>query len=289
MAIMVLSKRACTRITLALDIVRKMNEGPYCGYHQLGTVKHRIDLCDVVSVEDAPVDEVECADPAVPRDGRNLCLKAVDRIRTKTGVDRHVRITIEKRIPVMGGLAGGSADAAATMFLINGLWELRLDVPELIALGRMTGMDVPYYFMGGTAFDDEAGQTLEPIAARCRFVFVLACPGFGVSTKDAYAGVDLGATGRMVAMTGELRRALVAGDRGRALGLMHNDFELSLFPRLPRLMSLKQELLDAGCSAAFLTGSGSTVVGVVGDMTQAAAVQKAMTCRTLVASTLSEK
>jgi 4-diphosphocytidyl-2-C-methyl-D-erythritol kinase len=283
---MLLTQNSYTRVTLALDIVRKMPDGLYKGYHELGTVKHRIDLCDVVSVEDAQADSVECDDPAVPRDGRNSCLKAAGLLRKESGLDRHARITIKKRIPVMGGLAGGSANAAATIALLNELWGLRLTLAELIALGRAVGMDVPYYFIGGTAFDSEAGGRLEPITTPCSFVFVLACPEFGVSTKEAYAGVDYGAVGRACNRTSGLRGALESGEPDKAVTLFHNDFELPVFALFPRCAALKKELLDAGCRAAVLTGSGSTVIGVARDLAHAAAVQKSISCRTIISSTL---
>jgi len=284
---MKLTQNSCTRITLALDIVRAITDGPYQGYHELGTVKHRIDLCDTISVEESRVDAVECDDPAVPCDGRNICLIVAGLVREKYGLDRHVRVSINKRIPVMGGLAGGSANAAATLALLNELWELRLGIPELVVLGRSAGMDVPYYFIGNTAFDSEAGLRLEPIATACSFVFVLACPDFGVSTKEAYAGIDYTAVGRRQDVTVHLCRALEAGSSDKVVRFMHNDFECSVFGRFPRLSALRQELLDAGCSAALLTGSGSTVIGVAQDMAHAEKVRSKVSCRTIISSTFS--
>jgi 4-diphosphocytidyl-2-C-methyl-D-erythritol kinase len=281
-----LVKNSCTRVTLALDIVRRLADGPYAGYHELGTVKHRIDLSDTVTAEDAPADILECDDPAVPLDGSNVCLKAVSLVQKKYGIDRHVRIAIVKRIPVMGGLAGGSANAAATLSLLNALWELGLPDAELAALGRTIGMDVPYYFTGWTAFDAEAGLRLEPVATKCMFDFVLACPEFGVSTEEAYAGIDYRATGRNRGKTARLRGALESDDCDGAVSNIHNDFELSLFVRFPRLKEVWQELLGAGCRAAFLSGSGSTVVGVAQDRQHAEKVKEKISCRTIIASTL---
>jgi len=284
---MKLTQNSCTRVTLALDIVRAITEGPYKGYHELGTVKHRIDLCDTVSVEDSRADTVECDDPAVPCDGRNICIKVAGLVREKYGIDRHIRVSINKRIPVMGGLAGGSANAAATLALLNELWELRLGIPELVVLGRSAGMDVPYYFIGNTVFDSEAGLRLEPVATACSFVFVLACPDFGVPTKEAYAGIDYTAVGRRRDMTAQLRRALEAGNSEKVIRFLHNDFEGSVFGKFPRLSALRLELLDAGCSAALLTGSGSTVIGVAKDMAHAEKIRKRVSCRTIIASTFS--
>jgi 4-diphosphocytidyl-2-C-methyl-D-erythritol kinase len=283
---MQLTGNSYTRVTLALDVVRMVADGLYKGYHELGTVKHQIDLCDTISVEDARADAVGCDDPAVPCDGRNICLRVAHLMRVKYGFDRHVRITIKKRIPVMGGLAGGSANAATTLALLNKLWDMGLTVSELTALGRDAGMDVPYYFIGGTAFDSEAGLRLEPVVTRCTFVFVLACPDFGVPTKEAYAEIDYAAAGKCAERTGQLLNALLTGNRERAVSFMHNDFELSVFKKFSRLPAIKNELLDAGCTAAFLTGSGSTIVGVAHDLAQTEKIRKKVSCKTIISSTL---
>ena len=275
-----------TRVTLALDIVRRIPDGPYKGYHELGSIKHQIDLCDIVGIEEADADRIECDDPLVPRDGRNSCLAVVVRVRKKFGIDRKVRITIEKRIPVRGGLAGGSANAATTLSILNRLWGLGLSIAECIDLGRLIGMDVPYYFIGRSAFDSEAGLRLEPIDSKCSFVFVLACPEFGVSTAEAYRGLDYDTIGRNRARTAALRAALEAGD-ARAIGpCMHNDFESSVFSRYPGLAAIKNELLASGCDAALLTGSGSTVIGITRDERHADKVCASVSCRTTVAKTL---
>jgi 4-diphosphocytidyl-2-C-methyl-D-erythritol kinase len=284
---MMLTRNAYTRVTLALDIVRPIPGGKYKGYHELGAVKHQIDLCDAVSVEESKSDGIECDDSAVPCDGRNVCLKVSRLLKEKFSIGRSVRISIRKRIPVMGGLAGGSADAAATIALLNELWELGLTTRQMIEVGRNVGMDVPYYFIGGTAFDSEAGLQLEPICTGCSFVFVLAYPGFGVSTKEAYAGIDYTAVGRRQELTGRLRKALEKDDMNGVIPLLHNEFELSIFSRIPRLSVIRQELLTAGCSAAQLTGSGSTVIGIARDRVHAEEIGKKISCRTIVSSTLS--
>jgi 4-diphosphocytidyl-2-C-methyl-D-erythritol kinase len=280
-----LEKRSYTRVTLALDILRKIQSGPFEGYHELAAIKHRIDLHDVITVQDASHDHLECDNAAVPCDDRNVCMKAVRLLKQTFSIDRCVKITITKQIPVMGGLAGGSANAATTFDLLNELWDLRLPVPELVRLGRHIGMDVPYYFVGATAFDSEAGERLEAVPTPCSFTFLLAVPDFGVSTRDAYQGLDYRTAGKMTCMTSDLRAALIAGDRAAVPSLMHNDFEQSVITRHPRLAGIKKQLYDAGCAAAMLTGSGSTIIGVVRDLVQAEKIGSVIDCRTIIAST----
>jgi len=283
---MVLTKNSYTRVTLALDIVRKFEDGPLKGYHELGTIKHAIDLCDTISMTEAEFDLLECDNPAVPCDERNVCLQAVYLLRKEFSIDSHVRISIVKRIPVMGGLAGGSANAATTIMMLNDMWDLRLAVPKLVELGRKVGMDVPFYFAGRTAFDSEAGLKLTPIPTNSRFTFLLAVPEFGVSTREAYGGIDYSAVNRNRELSLKLRDGLVVNDRPAVIASMHNDFERSVFSRFPRLAVLKQELLNAGCEASILTGSGSTIIGIANDRTHAEKIAAKISCRTIIASTL---
>lgn len=284
---MILTKKSYTRVTLALDIVRKIEEGPFKGYHELGTVKHAIDLCDTVSIEDSDFDVLECDDPAVPCDDRNVCLKAVHLVQNEFAIDRHASIRLQKRIPVKGGLAGGSANAATTLHLLNDLWELGLDASRLIALGRKIGMDVPFYFAGKSVFDSEAGMKLDPIPTNSSFTFVLAIPDFGVSTSEAYAGVEYSTINRKRNLTQRLRDGLVVNDRRAIIASLHNDFERSVFARFPRLAVIKHELLEAGCRGSVMTGSGSTVIGIADNYSHAETIAgKIENCRTIIASTL---
>jgi 4-diphosphocytidyl-2-C-methyl-D-erythritol kinase len=265
-----------TRLTLALDIVRKLTSGPLAGYHELAVVKHQIDLCDTIEMSSADATSVQCDDPRVPCDQSNICWKAVDLVRKTLGRREHVAIRIDKRIPVMGGLAGGSANAATTLMLLNDLWKLGLTRGLLQRLGRDLGMDVPYYFTGGTAFDTEAAGELRSLRNDLSFIFVLVVPKFGVSTADAYAGIDYSQIARSRDKTDRMVRALADGDRKTVIQTVHNDFEHSVFVRHPKLRQLKERLRRAGCPAAFMSGSGSTIVGIAGDRAQAEQVREVM-------------
>jgi 4-diphosphocytidyl-2-C-methyl-D-erythritol kinase len=283
---MIIEKKSYTRLTLALDIIRKIALGPAQGYHELGTIKHRIDLHDTIAVAEAPRDVLVCDDPAVPCDDRNVCMKALQLLKRTFSIDRSVRISIAKRIPVMGGLAGGSANAATTFEALSELWDLRLSLSRLIRLGRTIGMDVPYYFIGGTAFDAEAGERLEAIPTALTFTFVLALPEFGVSTREAYEALDYTAIGKHTALTAALQKALAVDEIAAVPPLLHNDFEQPVFARYARLADLKQKLIQAGCLAAVLTGSGSTMKGLARDRDHAGEVAGKVDCRTIIASTL---
>jgi 4-diphosphocytidyl-2-C-methyl-D-erythritol kinase len=258
-----LSAKSYTRITLALDIVEKIKTGPHAGFHELAVIKHKINLHDVITIEESKDMRINCGDPQVPNNAANICWKACEILKNAFGIGQNVSITIEKNIPIKGGLAGGSSNAATTFMLLNELWKLDLDNTKLIALSRQAGMDVPFYFAGDTAFDTEAGGGLEPIASTLHFDAILVVPDFGVSTSEAYRELDYSHIGRDREKTSAMRQAFTGNDRGGVTGAMHNDFEYSVFRRIPPLALVKKRLIEAGCVNAVLSGSGSCVLGIL--------------------------
>ena len=281
-----LTSNSYTRITLSLDILRKLTEGSLSGYHELGIIKHQIDLYDIISIEPSSEMIIECNDLAVPCDRRNLCWKAVDLIKNAFKIKENVSIRLEKQIPAMGGLAGGSANAATMLLMLNEMWGLNLDTNRLMEYGKMLGMDVPYYFYGATAFDSETTGIFEPIDNDLEFTFVLALPEFGVSTAQAYSSLNYQIVGKSTDATEKMKAGFRTNDQDLVAQCMHNDFEYSVFDAYPRLALLKKELLNAGCINAALSGSGSTIVGIAKDRHSARMIQQKVDCKTIVTSTL---
>lgn len=277
--------KSCTRVTLALDIIKKITSGTCSGYHELSIVKHQIDLYDVISVTDSDTMSLSCNVDTVPRTPENVCWKAAILLKEMCSIDKNVHIDIDKNIPVMGGLAGGSANAAATIELLNNYWELGLSVDTMMSVGRKLGMDVPFYFLGKTAFDSEATAILYPIPTNASFNFILAVPEFGVSTKAAYSSIDYNSIGKKTDETDMLIKYLKNGHQN-VYQFLHNDFEINVFNEFPRLSEIKNELLDAGCSAAMLSGSGSTILGLVENDHQIENITRKISCRTIIAHTL---
>lgn len=271
-----------TRVTLALDIVRKLDSG----YHELGIVKHQISLADTITISQhsGAKDIVECDDDRVPCDDTNICVKACELVRKNFNIDERVRITIEKNIPVMGGLAGGSANAAATLQALAQLWGLSLSTEQFEKLGRELGMDVPFFFTGGTAFDSEATGVIKPIDTKLKFNIILAIPDFGVSTKEAYAGIDYTCVGKKISQTNNMITALENGNFNLFVRAMHNDFEFMVFKKFPRLKDIKNDLLSAGCVGVVMSGSGSTIIGILPTADVANKVVGKVDCETIVCS-----
>jgi len=280
--------KSFTRVTLALDIVKKISDGQFAGYHELGIIKHKIDLHDILEISDSKEMAITCDNPLVPCDSSNICWKATLLLKERFGIQSNVKINIIKNIPVMGGLAGGSANAASTLAALSAYWNLNLSTDVLITLGRMLGMDVPFYFTGNTAFDTEATNVIRPLHHSTAFTFVLAIPEFGVSTKDAYQGIDYSLIGKATDKTKLLEESLCHNDIELVFPLMHNDFELTVFKKYPALSALKKQLVDKGCIASVMSGSGSTVLGIAESRHHAEAIQRTLNCKTIIASSFSE-
>ncbi|EUA29968.1 4-(cytidine 5'-diphospho)-2-C-methyl-D-erythritol kinase [Mycobacterium xenopi 4042] len=163
------------------------------GYHELTTVFHAVSLVDEVTVRNADVLSLkvigEGADE-VPTDERNLAWQAAELMAEHVGRAPDVSITIDKSIPVAGGMAGGSADAAAVLVGMNALWELGVPRRDLHALAARLGSDVPFALHGGTALGTGRGEELATVLSRNTFHWVLAFANSGLSTTAVFAELD---------------------------------------------------------------------------------------------------
>ena len=234
------------------------------GFHELTTVFHAVSLSDEVTVRDADVLSVrlvgEGADE-VPTDARNLAWQAAELMAEHVGRAPDVEIAIAKSIPVAGGMAGGSADAAAVLVGINALWELGLPRRDLHAMAAGLGSDVPFSLHGGTALGTGRGEELATVLGRNTFHWVLAFGAGGLSTAAVYSEIDrlreAGAPSRL-SDPEPLLAALSTGDPHALAPLLGNDLQpaaLSLEPNLRRTLRAGTE---AGALAGIVSGSGPT-------------------------------
>jgi 4-diphosphocytidyl-2-C-methyl-D-erythritol kinase len=234
------------------------------GYHELTTVFHAVSLSDDVTVSSADVLSLRVTGEGaheVPVDERNLAWKAAELMAEHVGRAPDVDIIIEKSIPVAGGMAGGSADAAAVLVAINSLWELGVPRRDLHVMAAKLGSDVPFALHGGTALGTGRGEDLATVLARNTFHWVLAFGTGGLSTAAVYAEIDrlreAGAPPRLDDPE-PLLAALSAGDPHTLAPLLGNDLQpaaLSLAPGLRRTLRAGGE---AGALAGLVSGSGPT-------------------------------
>jgi 4-diphosphocytidyl-2-C-methyl-D-erythritol kinase len=253
------------------------------GYHDLVNVFHAVSLFDEVSVTPGPLAvRVEGASvDGVPADASNLAAKAAVLVAELLGVEPEADILIRKEIPVAGGMAGGSADAAAALVACNALWEGGLSQQVLLELAATLGSDVPFALLGGTAVGVGRGEVLTPLPTRGTYHWVFALADGGLSTPAVYAECDRirAAHSERAGLpheSPELLAALAAGD-AKALGAaLSNDLQpaaLTLRTSLQRTLSTGR---DFGALGALVSGSGPTCAFLAADETHALDLSVAM-------------
>lgn len=234
------------------------------GYHELATVFHAVSLSDEVTVREADLLSLQMFGEGaeeVPTDERNLAWQAAELMADHVGRAADVEITIAKSIPVAGGMAGGSADAAAVLVAMNELWELGVPRRDLHAMAAKLGSDVPFALHGGTALGTGRGEELTTVLARSTFHWVLAFGAAGLSTAAVYGEIDrLRESGSPARLSDPepLLTALSTGDPHQLAPLLGNDLQpaaLSLEPNLRRTLRAGTE---AGALAGIVSGSGPT-------------------------------
>ena len=234
------------------------------GYHELTTVFHAVSLSDEVTVREADLLSLQMFGEGaeeVPTDERNLAWQAAVLMGAHVGRAPDVEITIAKSIPVAGGMAGGSADAAAVLVAMNELWELGVPRRDLHAMAAKLGSDVPFALHGGTALGTGRGEELATVLSRNTFHWVLAFGAAGLSTAAVYGEIDRlreGGNPSRLSDPEPLLTALSGGDPRELAPLLGNDLQpaaLSLEPDLRRTLRAGSE---AGALAGIVSGSGPT-------------------------------
>jgi 4-diphosphocytidyl-2-C-methyl-D-erythritol kinase len=250
------------------------------GFHELRTVYLAVSLYDAVTAR--PGDGLsltvagEGATAAagadrVPADRTNLVWRAAELLARHAGVAPDAALAVTKTIPAAAGLAGGSADAAATLVALDALWGTQADRDDLTALAAELGSDVPFSLVGGIALGAGRGERLTPVLARRRWDWVLGIAGEGLSTPAVYAELDrLRAAGRVpdgadLASEEPVIAALRSGPPDVLAGALVNDLQAPALALRPALRRALTAAADAGAAGALVSGSGPTVAALAHD------------------------
>jgi len=303
--------RSFAKINLGLKIGAPRADG----FHELRTIYQTIALHDVVQVEVAAGDgiEIRCDDPRVPSDATNTCYKIAERVLRSAGRSNRIIITIEKQLPVQGGMGAASSNAVATVFALERALGMSLTEPEKHRIAAEVGSDLNLFLIGGTVLGVDRGQEVLALQDLPEIPLVVVTPPVGVSTPKAFARWDamLAAERALTAPTGTgtmkmfdqaefpwlndsyLSRARPAevpasgvpalgGDRAETPLLdlvrtgIENDFERVVFPEYPELREVKSVLQREGARFASLSGSGSTLYGLFDSASGAEAAAERM-------------
>ncbi len=276
--------RARAKVNLHLRVHGRRPDG----YHELTTVFDRLSLSDLVQVATRPRTGIEltCVDKTVPNDDRNLAWRAAAAALETAGSAAGVSIRLHKGIPVGGGLGGGSSDAAATLIAVNEALGLGIGPAALLTTARDLGADVPFFTLAllkerdargeamRMAVGRGVGEILEPVPNPAPAWYVLANPGFEVSTAWAFdearfpplssrAPADAQSFADLSTFEGLVRS-------------LRNDLEPVVSARHPEIATLKGRLLSLGAAAAQMSGSGPTVFGLFPDLPAADDARRAL-------------
>lgn len=255
---MVFTLPSFAKLNLDLRVIGRREDG----YHELFTVFQTVSLHDEISFAEGDEVEMTSSHRGIPKDGRNLIVKAANILRERFGVADGARMHLRKRIPAPGGLGGGSSNAAVALIGLKRLWELEIGFEEMLEIAATLGSDVPFFLYGGTAMGFGRGTKIEPIPDISAEYLTIVTPDVHISTVDAFK--ELNAAN----LTSEESESILVNCRFNAdsLDLRHtalkNDFEPTVFGSHPQIALVKQTLLGLGAVNALMSGSGASVFAV---------------------------
>ncbi len=251
-----LTIRAYAKINLGLHILGERDDG----YHDLETLFYPVDIFDEIELRPYKNDVViSCDHPDVPTDSTNLCARATNSLRAHLKYRDGLHITINKNIPVGGGLGGGSSDAAAVLLALREFWQADVPDDELTRLASSIGADVTYFLRPTAAIATGRGYTLEYFDYALPYWVVVVYPNIQVSTAWAYKNFQLRMEERK-----NLRELVEQHQYDLSLwkAEMQNDFEEIVYAEYPEIADVKNVLYRGGAGFALLSGSGSSVFGL---------------------------
>lgn len=273
-----LQLKAYGKINLGLDVIRKRPDG----YHDLDMIMQMVDVYDDVIIEKKAGEEIVVkADTAVLSNGKdNLAYMAAKMLFDEFGIKSGVEITIHKRIPIAGGMAGGSSDCATTLIGINEMFNLGLSKQQLMERGVKLGADVPYCVLGGTAIARGIGEVLTPLPTPPQCHVIIAKPPISVSTAYVYGHIRPDEITKRPDIE-QMTLAIKEQDLNKLSDLLYNVMEEVTVSEYPVIEKLKSIMLENGALNSIMSGSGPTVFGLFDDRKKAQAAMKALDSKEL--------
>lgn len=260
------TQKAYAKINLSLDITGKRDNG----YHDVNMVMQSIDLYDTLSLDTNEEGRLilktdnDTLNAEANEGNDNLIIKAARAILNFCQRNDGISISLNKRIPIAAGMAGGSSDAAATLRGINELLNLNLSDETLCEIGVKIGADVPFCIMGHTMQSQGIGEILTPLKTVSGMPVLICKPPIAVSTKEVYTRYDA-----LKSVThpdvSKMVEAIENGDLSKIPSLAGNVLEQVTAPLYPVIRDIEEEMLKNGAEASIMSGSGPTVFGIFDD------------------------
>jgi len=269
------TKSVTVRVPGKVNVYLGVGPREFSGYHELATIFQAVGIYDEVTVSAADsltISGLGAFADRIPTDETNLAWKAAELVARACGEEPNVHIQIDKSIPIAAGMAGGSADAAATLVACDTYWNAGIPRDQLDAMAATLGSDVPFMLHGGCALGVGRGDVLSPVMIRGSFHWVFATFDEGLSTAQIYEKTDelrgLEYEAEPEVPT-ELLSALARGDAPALGRLLHNDLQLAATTSRPQLGRVLEQGIDYGALGAIVSGSGPTCAFLVRDESSA--------------------
>ncbi len=252
------------------------------GYHDVSTLMQTVSLCDRLTIDVSEGDfitlEIRGAE-GLSMGQDNLAVRAAQVFLHHYGHPLGIHILLEKRIPIAGGLAGGSADAAAVLRGLNRALGCPFSIEQLMDMGAEFGSDISFCVVGGLAHCTGRGEIVEPLEPTPKYYFLIANGGESVSTQVAFSELDASPSMRQFTSVQDCYEALIRGDASTLQGQLYNRFEDSVLPRCPIASGMLSVFRSLGASA-LMSGSGSTVYAVFSNEEEAKNMQAILPFKT---------
>lgn len=260
-----ITQKAYGKLNLALDTIGKREDG----YHLVRMIMQTVDLYDTLTItkKNTPGICLTTNRPDLPTNEDNLIYKAAQLLLKEFEITTGVTIHLEKRIPVAAGMAGGSADCAATLSGINQLFQLHLSADELSKRAVTLGADVPYCLLGGTALSEGIGDILTPLNAVPDCHVLLVKPNIDISTKWVYTTLNWQELTEHPDIDFMIS-SIAHGNLSDLAASMKNVLETVTIPAHPVIQTIKDRMCELGALNAMMSGSGPTVFGLFPDKEQ---------------------
>ena len=260
--------KAFAKINLCLDVLRRKENG----YHEVEMVMTNVDIFDVLEIKELEEKKIllKSYNTDLAMDESNLIYKAIALLQKETGKTFGVEVLLEKNIPMEAGMAGGSADAAATLKAVNELFKLGVSDERLLELGASLGADIPFCIMGGTVLASGIGEKLRRLSPLPKMKLLIVKPKAGLSTKKVYESLDidgLNKAGFIHKDVGEMVSVIESDEADKTkiekiAGRLDNILEVPSIRLLPLISDIKQKMLENNCLGALMSGSGTAIFGI---------------------------
>lgn len=251
--------KARAKINIALDVLGKREDG----YHELQTIMQTLDLCDTITITKKESNEISIITNStkIPTDNKNLAYKAAEYLKKNYSIPQGIEIKIDKNIPVAAGLAGGSADCAATLMGIRNLFKLPISNEKMNEIAVSMGADVPYCLNGGTYLAEGIGEKLTKLSPFPTMFVLLAKPNISVKTSWVYKNFDLSKVTRFPDIK-KMISDISSNNIKEISDSLCNVLETVTIPEYPIINDIKKTMLEFGALGTLMSGSGPTVFGL---------------------------